>query len=401
LASVTAEAGDGQKFAKLKLAFKSASFPKRAVASICQVLAAILHLGQLEFHNDKTRNADAALVTNREQLAWTGELLGVGPDDFEAALHVKTKTNGWDRVTAFLDPEGCKANADDLSRNLYSLLFAWLNEYLNSKLSREDFKTFVALVDFPGPQRSTSAADHGLEAFAFNLASERAHAFVLEHVFERNKTEYETEDVARALPGLAASYFGNAECVRILTSVPGGLVHIIDDQSRRRAKTDSTMLEALGRRWGNHSSFGWRAGDDRTGRVGTFTVNHWEGQVTYSTDGMLERNRAAMVSTDFVALFAGSTNPFLQQLFAREAESAATAGAKDDGGLKPSSTLKRGPSTKRRKAVEAVEDAVVADGKAKAKGDVKTLLDPFNDSLTELFDALQEVRSTGPPRSSC
>jgi chitin synthase len=35
----------------------------------------------------------------------------------------------------------------------------------------------------------------------------------------------------------------------LLTNMPGGLVHIIDDQSRRRGKTDTTMLQAMSKRF--------------------------------------------------------------------------------------------------------------------------------------------------------
>ena len=52
------------------------------------------------------------------------------------------------------------------------------------------------------------------------------------------------------------TYFDNSECLRLLQNQPGGLIHIMDDQARRAPKkTDHAMVEAFGKRWGNHSPF--------------------------------------------------------------------------------------------------------------------------------------------------
>jgi len=79
----------------------------------------------------------------------------------------------------------------------------------------------------------------------------------------------------------------------------------MDDQARRsHKKTDHTMIEAFGKRWGNHSSFKLGA-MDRSGYA-TFTVNHFNGPVTYSSEGFLECNLDAL-NPDFVALLRGTS----------------------------------------------------------------------------------------------
>ena len=64
------------------------------------------------------------------------------------------------------------------------------------------------------------------------------------------------------------------------------------------------MTEAFGKRWGNHSSFKLGA-MDRSG-FATFTVNHFNGPVTYSSEGFLECNLDAL-NPDFVALLQGTS----------------------------------------------------------------------------------------------
>ena len=55
---------DAVRFDHLKMALKNVGFSKRHVAQTCQLVAAILHLGNLEFIIDRHRNEDAAVVRN-------------------------------------------------------------------------------------------------------------------------------------------------------------------------------------------------------------------------------------------------------------------------------------------------------------------------------------------------
>ncbi|KAA1470367.1 P-loop containing nucleoside triphosphate hydrolase protein, partial [Dentipellis sp. KUC8613] len=99
-------------------------------------------------------------------------------------------------------------------------------------------------------------------------------------------------------------FLDNTECVRLLQNKPGGLIHIMDNQARRmRKKTDHTMVKAFGKRWGNRSSFKM-GGLDHSG-FPTFTINHFNGPITYSVEGFLERNFDTL-NPDFVSLLRGA-----------------------------------------------------------------------------------------------
>ncbi|KAG1722688.1 glycosyltransferase family 2 protein [Suillus paluster] len=262
---------DANRFEQLKVALKSIGLSKRHVAQTCQLLAAILHLGNLEFTVDRGRDVDAAVVRNTDVLAIVAEFLGVQTSALEGAMSYKTKLMKKELCTVFLDPDGASDNRDDLAKTLYSLLFAWLNEHINQRLCREDFDTFIGLFDLPGPQNMTSRPN-SLDQFCVNFANERLQNFVQRRIFEAHVDEYQNEGISRFVP--TVPYFDNTECVRLLQNKPGGLIHIMDDQARRsHKKTDHSMVEAFGKRWGNHSSFKVGA-IDRSG-FPTFTVNHF------------------------------------------------------------------------------------------------------------------------------
>nr|ABB70410.1 hypothetical chitin synthase class V [Puccinia graminis] len=408
-------ASDAQQFVRLKQAFKAIGFSKKSVASTCQLLAAILHLGNLEFVLDKGKNAEAATVANPPLLDVVASFLGVKSETLESTLTYQTRMVSGERCTIFLDSEGASQNRDDLAKMLYGLLFSWLNETINQKLCKDDFTSFISLIDLPGTQNNVSRGlnqgdGNNLDTFCFNLANERVHGLVLNELFVKNKAEYVTEGLDAHLPGLQTPFYENSEILRVLTHVPGGLVHIIDDQSRRPNKTDQTMLDAMGRRWGNNTSFTFKDGDERLDRPGSFTCSHYSGPVTYSVEGFLIQNRD-VVSPDYLTLFGasrrastghGSTNSFIRQLFV-DANLTTTTHPMSEKTIVAAQQLQRpmrAPSTRRKNRHDVPEKSAnddptedVTKKDAKAETDGKLVVSEFNESLTTLLETMQDTKT--------
>jgi chitin synthase len=401
---------DALRFDRLKLALKTVGFSKRHAAQTCQLVAAILHLGNLEFTVDRHRNEDAAVVRNTDLLELISDFLGVQPSALEAALSYKTKLVKKELCTVFLDTDGASDNRDDLAKTLYSLLFAWLNEHINQRLCRDDFATFIGLFDLPGPQNMTSRPN-SLDQFCINFANERLQNHIQKQIFESYANEYTTEGIMHFVPQVP--YFDNSECIRLLQNKPGGLIHIMDDQARRAPKkSNHTMVEAFGKRWANHSSF--KTGEmDRSG-FPTFTINHFNGPVTYSSEGFIERNLDAL-NPDFVSLFrgtadgvesSGSINPFVKGLFLGKAIATQAHPRNEDTIVSAQQPVKpmRAPSTRRKNTTKRMptvreggegEDKEEEEGTpaaAGSNGGTPCVAGEFRAALDTLFDTLGETQ---------
>ncbi|KAJ2782078.1 hypothetical protein H4R18_002498 [Coemansia javaensis] len=314
---------DADRFRELVAAMGGVGLGQKYQRRIFSVLAAILALGNLQFQYQRQGEDSAATVRNQDTASHASELLGLPVETLVSVLTVKTRQIGADKVTVYLDGAGAAARRDDLARSLYSLLFNWLVEFLNSRLCKEegDYQTFVAMVDFAG--WSTSRVN-GYEQLCANYANERLHHFLFHQVFEAGSGEYAAEGVAAAVPAVA--FPDRSACLDLFMKPRAGLFAIMDRQAaeylqvdragrRRKSEFDPNVSE---REASNQllKAFG-RAHDAQTGdgnphylpsasknEFNCFGVAHFWGSVSYTADDFAVKN-LDQLSSDFVAVFRG------------------------------------------------------------------------------------------------
>ena len=312
---------DAAQFEKLKQAFKVVGLSTRLVAQACQLLAAILHMGNLEFAVGGV-DQEGATVTSVETLDTVAEFLGIRPEALAEIFSFKTILIRKEVCTTFLDPEQAEQVRDEFARTLYSLLFSWLNEHINQRLCKDSFGSFIAILDLPGPQNNAGPTSglNSVDEFCVNLANEKVHHWTLHRIHDTPVNDAAKEKLS--IPRLP--FFDNDECIKMLTDSRAGLVRIMDDQAMKK-KTEASMLEAMSKRYNGHASFA--VGNANRQGAAMFTVNHYSGSVSYTAESFLERN-ANETSADILRLLRGSStgahsypsdqgsdNPFIRSLF--------------------------------------------------------------------------------------
>lgn len=390
---------DAARFQRLKYAFKNVGLSKKQVASICQVLTAVLHLGNIDFTHDRLHAQEAAAVRNAETLQRVASYLGISSRSLEESLTCKTKVIGKEVCTVLLDADGASNNRDDLATFLYEALFSWLNEHLNKKLSNDKFYAFVGLLDIPGLQNISRG--NSLDQLVTNFANESQHRFMQRRIFEQRTEEYIHEGINATSSEVSVA--SNAECVRLFTNQPGGLAHIMNDQARRMPKkTNESMVEAFGKRWGSHSCF--KLGPpDRSGAT-TFAISHFSGPISYTSDQLLERNADA-VNPDFATLLrghpaakdtatagtgsSGSTNSFVHSLISTMDLTTQThpRDAQTIVAMQHSVTPVRAPSTRRPNRSGTLKRAGTAKGRRQTDSDERRSEDEAENENGDLADA--------------
>ncbi|KAF2161144.1 glycosyltransferase family 2 protein [Zasmidium cellare ATCC 36951] len=328
---------DSEGFQHFKTALRKLEFPREEIAHMCEVLAAILHIGQLEFITSQSTTPapdesggygheggeEVTVVKNKDTLTAIAAFLGVAANTLEQSLGYRTKILHRERVTIMLDPKGARENADELARTLYSLLVALIMEKINQRTCaiEESVANTISMVDFPGFSQ-TSSTGSVLDQLLSNAATESMYNFCLQSFFERKADLLETEEVQ--VP--ATSYFDNSDAVKGLLKPGNGLLSILDDQMKR-GKTDMQFLESLRKRF-EAKNPAIEVGSATVTLPGNnfathnasaaFTVKHFAGEVDYPVEGLLEEN-GEVISGDLMNLVNTSSSDFVSELFGQEA----------------------------------------------------------------------------------
>lgn len=361
---------DAEGFQHFKTALRKLEFPRAEIAEICQVLAAILHIGQLEFGTGSATLTAAeesggysheggetvTVVKNTDTLAIVAAFLGLGAAELEESLRYKTKTLHRERVTVMLDPKGARENADELAKTLYSLLVAYMIESINQRLcaAEESVANTISIVDFPGFAETTSTGSV-LDQLLNNAANEALYNVCLQSFYERRAELLESEEVSVA----ATSYMDNTDAVKGLLKHGNGLLAILDDQTKR-GRTDIQLLESLRKRFeGKNKAIAVSSATAvlpgsnfaSTNTNASFTINHYEGEVEYPITGLVEEN-GDVVSGDLMNLIKSSKSDFVGSLFGQEALKTVTHPQERTAIMQAqvSSKPMRKPSMARRKA---------------------------------------------------
>ena len=328
---------DAEGFQLFKTALRKLEFPRSEIAEICQVLASILHIGQLEFESSAVTQATAddsggfshegaqtvTAAKNKDVLGIIAAFLGVSAQDLQTTLGYKTKMIHKERVTVMLDPAGARANANELARTLYSLLVAYMMESINQKLcaAEDSIANTISIIDFPGFLQQTSTGS-ALDQLLHNAAAESLYNMTLQHFFDRKADMLETEEVS--VP--ATSYFDNSDAVKGLLKPGNGLLSILDDQTRRH-RTDVQLLESLRKRFeGKNPAITVASSTARLpgsnfmseNSAAVFSVKHFAGEVDYPIKGLVEEN-GEVISGDLLNLVNSTKSEFVARLFGQEA----------------------------------------------------------------------------------
>uniref|UniRef100_A0A674IN49 Myosin VIIB n=1 Tax=Terrapene triunguis TaxID=2587831 RepID=A0A674IN49_9SAUR len=285
---------DAKEYAHIRSAMKVLMFSDSEHWDISKLLAAILHLGNVEFEGKPS----------------TG-------------LHY------W-ALTAFLT----------LPQGIYGHLFLWIVNKINAATFNppsQDSKSLrrsIGLLDIFGFENFNT---NSFEQLCINFANEHLQQFFVRHVFKLEQEEYLAEHISWS----HIDFTDNHQALEVIALKPMNIVSLIDEESKFPKGTDATLLNKINSHHGKSKVYL----PPRSVHDTKFGISHFAGIVYYQSKGFLEKNRD-MLSSNIMQLVYSSKNKFLRQIFQVET-TVATLGRGSIKHLRAEHILKGSDTTKR------------------------------------------------------
>uniref|UniRef100_A0A8C9XWS2 Myosin VIIBa n=1 Tax=Sander lucioperca TaxID=283035 RepID=A0A8C9XWS2_SANLU len=302
---------DVKEYAHFRSALKVLMFTENDSWEISKLLAAILHLGNVDFEGkESTIQWDACSGGLRGPcLTVFVPLLQVDPKALGKSLTQRSFMTARESVTKALTSAQAVDGRDAFVKAIYGRLFLWVVDKINAAVYKppEDSQQSIGLLDIFGFENFTK---NSFEQLCINFANEQLQQFFVKHVFKLEQEEYARENIVWK----KIDYKDNQCTLDVLANKPLNMLALIDEESNFPKGTDTTLLQKMNQVHGKGNIYIPPKNNHET----EFGIQHFAGKVYYDSKGFLEKNRDAL-SSDLIQLVETSTNKLLKQAFQDQA----------------------------------------------------------------------------------
>lgn len=301
---VIAGVNDAEDFKDTQKALGTVGLTVERQWFIFRILAALLHLGNTEIGATRT---DAILPQDEPSLFIAAKLLGIDLAEFRKWTVKKQIVTRGEKIVSNLSQAQAIVVRDSVSKYIYSCLFDWLVDQLNTSLalgSEAARKSMIGVLDIYGFERFKV---NSFEQFCINYANERLQHEFNRHVFKLEQDEYMAEEIAWTF----IDFSDNQPTIDMIEGKVG-ILSLLDEESRLPSGSDDSFLQKLYTQMDRKPELKNSFKKPRFGQS-AFTVCHYALDVEYEAAGFLEKNRDA-VPDEHLALLTATTNPFLKEV---------------------------------------------------------------------------------------
>uniref|UniRef100_A0A8C3EFU9 Myosin VB n=1 Tax=Corvus moneduloides TaxID=1196302 RepID=A0A8C3EFU9_CORMO len=269
---------DADDFEKTRHAFTLLGVKESHQMIIFRIIAAILHLGNLEIQGE--RDGEACSVSSEdEHLSNFCSLLGVEHSQMQHWLcHRKLVTTAETYVKSMSLHQVVNAR-NALAKHIYAQLFNWIVQHINKALhTTVKQHSFIGVLDIYGFE---TFEVNSFEQFCINYANEKLQQQFNSHVFKLEQEEYMKEEI----PWTLIDFYDNQPCIDLIEAKLG-ILDLLDEECKVPKGTDQNWAQKLYDRHAASQHFQ----KPRMSNT-SFIVLHFADKVEYQSEGFLEKNR--------------------------------------------------------------------------------------------------------------
>ena len=313
---------DKAEFDATRQSLTTIGISKAKQAEIFRILGALLHLGNVKITATRT---ESVLLSTEPSLVRACQMLGVDATEFAKWTVKKQLITRGENIMSNLTQQQALVVRDSVAKFIYSSLFDWLVETINHGLATEEViscvTSFIGVLDIYGFEHF---AKNSFEQFCINYANEKLQQEFNQHVFKLEQEEYVREQINWTF----IDFSDNQPCIDLIEGKLG-ILSLLDEESRLPMGSDEKFVTKL-----HHNFAADKQKFYKKPRFGksAFTVCHYAMDVTYESDGFIEKNRDT-VPDEHMEVLRQSTSAFLGEVMetasvVREKESVTAANSK-------------------------------------------------------------------------
>ncbi|XP_065809108.1 unconventional myosin-Va isoform X2 [Labrus bergylta] len=309
---VIAGVDDTKELCNTRHAFTLLGINETYQMGLFQVLAAILHLGNVEI---KDRDSDSSVIPpNNRHLTAFCELVGVSYQDMTQWLcHRKLKTATETYIKTLPRLQATNAR-DALSKHIYAKLFNWIVEHVNKALiTNVKQHSFIGVLDIYGFE---TFEINSFEQFCINYANEKLQQQFNMHVFKLEQEEYMKEQI----PWTLIDFYDNQPCINLIEAKMG-ILDLLDEECKMPKGSDDSWAQKL---YNTHLKTSSLFEKPRMSNR-AFIVKHFADKVEYQCDGFLAKNKDT-VNEEQINVLKASKFDLLVELFQDEEKATSPTG---------------------------------------------------------------------------
>ncbi|KAJ7086113.1 P-loop containing nucleoside triphosphate hydrolase protein [Mycena belliarum] len=307
----TSELSDRDKFLAMRDALGVVGIDAAQQTSIFQLLAALLHLGNVSVTQTRT---DAIIEDDDASMLRAIEFLGVDAAEFKRWTIKKQITTRSDKIATALTASQAVGVRDSIARFVYACLFEWLVSAINESLAgrygdaASRAETYVGVLDIYGFEHFDKASAFPMQAFQLCLLDRLSTLSQFNtYVFKLAQEDYVKEKIQWTF----IDFDDNQPTIDLIEGKLG-ILALLDEESRLPLGSDASLLQKLNAQLDKPANKAVYKMPKFANAA--FTVAHYALDVTYQVDGFLEKNRDT-VPEEQLNLLTSSSNAFLREVF--------------------------------------------------------------------------------------